>query len=189
MKKLTIYRHGEYDKRLHLLPQSAYELFSQAKKLKDELGPVEAIYVSPVIRALQSAAVIQLVMQAETFKRRPQLADYNAAIMRPFAEEFAEDVRLNHPGAEHILWVTHEPNIHTLLCKDFYMGESFTVQAEAWNDIFKTDRREITTPLSRIEARTKDSNEAMEMLKAFYCDDCTDDERRMIDDRLSFFTY
>ena len=63
MKKLTIYRHGEYDKRLHLLPQSAYELFSQAKKLKDELGPVEAIYVSPVIRALQSAAVIQLVMQ------------------------------------------------------------------------------------------------------------------------------
>lgn len=85
MKKLTIYRHGEYDKRLHLLPQSAYELFSQAKKLKDELGPVEAIYVSPVIRALQSAAVIQLVMQAETFKRRPQLADYNAAIMRPFA--------------------------------------------------------------------------------------------------------
>ena len=67
MKKLTIYRHGEYDKRLHLLPQSAYELFSQAKKLKDELGPVEAIYVSPVIRALQSAAVIQLVMQAETF--------------------------------------------------------------------------------------------------------------------------
>ena len=109
--------------------------------------------------------------------------------MRPFAEEFAEDVRLNHPGAEHILWVTHEPNIHTLFCKDIYMGESFTVQAEAWNDIFKTDRREITTPLSRIEARTKDSNEAMEMLKAFYCDDCTDDERRMIDDRLSFFTY
>lgn len=104
-------------------------------------------------------------------------------------EEFAEDVRLNHPGAEHILWVTHEPNIHTLFCKDIYMGESFTVQAEAWNDIFKTDRREITTPLSRIEARTKDSNEAMEMLKAFYCDDCTDDERRMIDDRLSFFTY
>ena len=74
-------------------------------------------------------------MQAETFKRRPQLADYNAAIMRPFAEEFAEDVRLNHPGAEHIPITTPFIKLESFLNGDMDEMISALILAGSTGDI------------------------------------------------------
>ncbi len=144
MKKLTVYRHGAYDKNLNLKAESAYDLYTQAKKLREEAGNAEVIFSSPIKRAVHTATVLKLAMKNATLVFKPSLADNNPGGMFFFKEYFPEELARFYADTQHVILVSHEPNIAVLANMELYMGTAVIFEAECWDDIFSKHASRLT---------------------------------------------
>lgn len=70
MKRIIIFRHGEYDGSGELDADGAKAVFARAKLIRRETGRAATVFTSPVLRCRQTARVIALAMDgAETETR------------------------------------------------------------------------------------------------------------------------
>ena len=164
MKRLIIFRHGDYDIYKNLTETCAQELFLKVRRMKQFFGLPAAIFASPIRRAWQTACVINLALG-------------NVPL---FAKRFADDAQKNFAAQDVLLWVTHEPSIHELLGISLGTSEWIVLEAPEWEMIFEPKFRKIYRSLNFLTNQGCPPNEVFHQLVAWTQDTLSDDEKQKI---------
>ncbi len=141
MKKLTIFRSGVaegIDDRLQR--SSAYQVLAHSKQLAETAGYAPLIITSHVPRAVRTAKIIKMANPEAQISENAFLSHYYAGNPKRFIAGFAKG--LPH-YIQHVIIVSHGMNISDLTRGGHLKrGESLTIEAERWQDIFvAADRR------------------------------------------------
>lgn len=134
MKKLIIFRHGDYDQNKQLTVQSAKDVYARAKLISEVMGKVNLILTSPVLRAVQTADVIAKAMAVPHVTEEPLLAEkysQDKELLEDNVIDYALDLDCNT-----IVVVTHYPNIKQAFGVGLDPGMEIIFEAEEWNNIF-----------------------------------------------------
>ena len=75
MKRIIIFRHGEYDGSGELDADGAKAVFARAKLIRRETGRAATVFTSPVLRCRQTARVIALAMDGAETENEELLAE------------------------------------------------------------------------------------------------------------------
>lgn len=173
MKKLTIFRTGEYEVLSgKVLLKSAQQVFAQAKDILREFGTAGLIISSHIPEAVNTAKIIQLVMNQARISENVRLSRYHAGKEKVFKADFLGSVKFHHNYMEHIILVSHNMNITALTEKYIRRGSSLTLEADSWNNVFdlKTNR------ISIQDIRLADSESNVDVL----INDLSDREKAQI---------
>lgn len=137
MKKLIIFRHGDYelnssDKQLTI--RAAKDVFARTKLITEVMGKADIVLTSPVLRAAQTAAVIAKAMGNPRIYQEPLLAEKHSQD-KELLEESIIDYALDLE-CDTIVAVTHYPNIKQAFGVGLEAGMEIIFEAEQWNNIF-----------------------------------------------------
>ena len=69
MKRIIIFRHGDFDQNHQLTIDGIKEVYGRSKLIFEIIGKVDLILTSPILRALQTAAVIGKAMNTSNIIR------------------------------------------------------------------------------------------------------------------------
>ncbi len=180
MKRLIIFRHGDYDIYKNLTETCAQELFLKVRRMKQFFGLPAAIFASPIRRAWQTACVINLALGNVPLFAKDELRDFCALSMPYFAKRFAADAQKNFAAQDVLLWVTHEPSIHELLGISLDTSEWIVLEAPEWEMIFEPKFRKIYRSLNFLTNQGCPPNEVFHQLVAWTQDTLSDDEKQKI---------
>lgn len=137
MKKLTIFRTGKYEAISgKLLQKSAFEMFALAKEVRREYGSTSMIMSSHIPEAINSAKIIQHVMDGVKIVEQPRLSRYHAGRELAFIEDFLRYTYYYYAHISHIILVSHSMNIAKLTNMYVKQGFSVTLGGADWKDIF-----------------------------------------------------
>ncbi len=152
MKKLTVFRTGEYETLSgKLLPESAYQVYAQAKDIRREFGAVSLIMSSHIPEAINTAKTIRLIMDNARINENARLSRYHAGHERAFKADFLGYVKHYYSHMEHIILVSHNMNIMALTGWHIRRGSSITLEAESWDSIFDLQTSRISVQEKRLE--------------------------------------
>ncbi len=156
MKKLTIFRTGEYETLSgYVLLKSAYQIYAQAKDLLKETTPAGLIVTSHIPEAVNTAKIIQLLTNQARICENPRLSRYHAGREEAFKADFLGSVKHYYAHLEHIILVSHNMNITTLTGTYIRRGSSLTIEAEKWSSIFDLKTCRISVQEDRLAKADK----------------------------------
>lgn len=167
MRKLTIFRTGEYDSvSSKLLSRSASKIYALAKEALQTYGEAKLIVSSHIPEAMNTAKVIQQVMTGARLMEQPRLSRYHAGGEEKFKVDFLGYVRHYCSYFEHIVLVTHNMNISALTGLYVERGASATLIAEDWQDIFDRQKHSSSIQVQRLEACEMNVDSLVSSLRA-----------------------
>ncbi len=160
MKKLIIFRHGDYelDANKQLTIKSAKEVYARAKLISDIMGKADLILTSPVLRAVQTADVIAKAMDIKQINEEPILAeryDANKELMKEAIINKALDLK-----SQILVIVTHYPNIKQIFNISLEPGMEIILEADEWKNIFNARP---STLLTKFSIKTP------ELIEQYFC--------------------
>lgn len=151
MKKLTIFRTGEYETLSgKLLKKSACEMFALAKEVRQEYGVANLIISSHIPEAMNSARIIRQVMNDIKIAEQPRLSRYHAGRAQAFKEDFLWYVQYFCSYFDHIILVSHSMNISQLANLYVARGFSVTLENADWNSIFDLSTSHVSAQAERL---------------------------------------
>lgn len=120
----------------YLLRDSAYRIYAHTKELVKREGAASLVITSHVPRATQSAKVIELAMPNVRISENAFLSHYYAGRPDRFIKSFVNSLP---PYVDHVILVSHMMNISELVHSYVKRGSSLTLEADRWEDMFKTE--------------------------------------------------
>ena len=180
MKRLIIFRHGDYDEYKNLIETCAQDLFRKARHIQEFVGHPAAIFASPIKRAWQTANVLNLAFGNVPLFEKNELRDFNALSIPYFAKRFALEAQQNFADKGVLVWVTHEPSVHELLGITLHTSEWIVLEAPEWEMIFEPKFRKIYHPMNFLTTQGYSPNDAFHKLVEWTMDELSDEETQKI---------
>lgn len=112
MKRIIIFRHGEYDGSGELDADGAKAVFARAKLIRRETGRAATVFTSPVLRCRQTARVIALAMDGAETEDEELLAE-NCSDRAHECKNRLIALAERQDG-DTIAAVSHEPNVRRM---------------------------------------------------------------------------
>ena len=134
MKKLIIFRHGDYDQNNQLTVKAAKEVYARTKLISEVVGRADIVFSSPSLRAYQTAQVIAKAMGTLCVREEPLLGEKYCDDKDFLEETILEEVA--DSGYDVVVAVTHYPNIKNAFGAGLEPGMEIILEAEEWNHIF-----------------------------------------------------
>ncbi len=135
MKKIIIFRHGDYNHNSGQLDvESAMEIFARTKMIRQQTGCAAVIYASPILRCQQTAQVIALAMDNAKIETEGLLAESFHDAQYQCKNKLIELAK--NQDSDTIAVVTHYPNIKLMFNASLRPGMEITFEAENWQQIF-----------------------------------------------------
>ena len=155
MKRIIIFRHGEYDGSGELDADGAKAVFARAKLIRRETGRAATVFTSPVLRCRQTARVIALAMDGAETEDEELLAE-NCSDRAHECKNRLIALAERQDG-DTIAAVSHEPNVRRM----------FNVEADDWRQIF--DR-----PAQNLISRVQNFSE--EYFRSYFIPECGEED-------------
>ena len=134
MKRIIIFRHGEYDGSGELDADGAKAVFARAKLIRRETGRAATVFTSPVLRCRQTARVIALAMDGAETEDEELLAE-NCSDRAHECKNRLIALAERQDG-DTIAAVSHEPNVRRMFNVSLRPGTEIMFEADDWRQIF-----------------------------------------------------
>ena len=180
MKRLIIFRHGDYDFYKNLTEISAQDLFLKARHMIEFIGRPAAIFTSPIRRAWQTANVLNLAFGNVPLIEKKELQDFSALSIPYFAKRFASEAQHDFANDNVLVWVTHEPSVQELVGITLHTAEWLVLEAPEWECIFEPKLRKVYRAFNFLTSLGYLPNEALHMLSEWTTDTLSEEETQNI---------
>lgn len=165
MKRIVIFRHGEYNGSGELDADGAKAVFARAKLIRRETGCAATVFTSPILRCRQTARVIALAMDGVEIEDEELLAENcsdRAELCKNRLIALAE-----RQGGDTVAAVSHEPNVRRMFNVGLRPGTEIMFEADDWRQIFDG-------PCQNLISRVKNFSE--EYYRSYFMPECGEED-------------
>lgn len=165
MKRIIIFRHGEYDGSGELDADGAKAVFARAKLIRRETGRAATVFTSPVLRCRQTARVIALAMDGAETEGEELLAE-NCSDRAHECKNRLIALAERQDG-DTIAAVSHAPNIRQMFNVGLRPGSEIMFEADDWRQIFDRPAQNL---ISRVQ------NYSEEYFRSYFMPECGEED-------------